>query len=67
MNDVPRECPSCGLPMREDERYCSFASGNSPVFTLSVKIRAEWCTRADCQTTVVTLIPMKTGKMEGGL
>jgi hypothetical protein len=54
-------CPICGLPMRQDERYCSFASGQSPVHTISVKIRLEWCTN-DCNNTVATVLPTKTAK-----
>jgi len=63
MNEPARKCPECGLPMRQDERYCQFASGSSPLFTISVKILLEWCSRQDCKTTTATLIENKTAKL----
>lgn len=56
-------CPQCGRPMQQDERYVSFACGSSPICTLSVKLRAEWCPCPTCKNTTITVIPNKTGKM----
>ena len=45
---IDKKCPTCGLPLRQDERWLSFASGNNPVHIFTIKVRATWCTRKQC-------------------
>lgn len=63
MNDIPRTCPKCGFPLKQDERYVQFGSGQAPHYSLSVKLVAEWCPDTRCDITTVTLITNKTGKI----
>lgn len=42
------KCPVCEKELRLDEQYFKFASGNSPMFTLTTKFRAEWCANGSC-------------------
>lgn len=47
-NHIPR-CPVCGLRVCRDVRSVDFATGSSPIHTLTVKLRAEWCDNPNCQ------------------
>jgi hypothetical protein len=53
------KCKTCGKVMEKDERWCQFASGQSPCFTNHVKLKLEWCPNPDCKTTVVEIVSEK--------
>jgi len=44
---IPR-CPVCGITVRQDIRDVTFATGGSPIFTLTQKLKAEWCSNPTC-------------------
>jgi len=50
-------CQHCGKPIRLDEQYVTWRAGERlPLFSLTLKLRAEWCANCDGDEPKITIL-----------